>query len=129
MGRSGKESDDEKESDKWDGNPLGLEEFDKKMARWCRKKYGTSLGNDFWANDLPDLKSLAFGSPWDDYCEKVWDAINDVDSAKAKILYDVASGFWSKSWHHSWVKKQYDRIYDRVESMVSGSAALERFSP
>ena len=62
MARSGKDSDDEKEKDKWDGNPLELEEFDKKMARWCRKKFGTSLGNDFWADDLPDLTTIPYGT-------------------------------------------------------------------
>ena len=124
MTRSGKDSDDEKDN-KWDGNPLELEEFDKKMARWCRKKFGTGLGNDFWANDLPDLSSIQFGVMWDDYCERVWDAINDVDATKAKLLYPVVSGFWTKAWHHTWIKKQYDRIYDRVESMVTSSAALQ----
>ena len=48
-----------------------------------------------------------------------------MDSSKAKLLYPVASGFWTKGWHHTWRKKQYDKIYDRVESIVSGSAALE----
>ena len=124
MARSGKDSDDERDKDKWDGNPLGLEDFDKKMGRWCRKQYGTRLGNDFWANDLPDITILV-GLLWDVYCETVWDAINDVDSSKAKLLYPVASGFWSKAWHFSWVRKQYDRIYDRVEALVTGSAALE----
>ena len=55
----------------------------------------------------------------------MWDAINDIDSAKAKHLYLVASGFWTKAWHSSWRKKQYDRTYDRVEATVTGSAALE----
>jgi hypothetical protein len=125
MARSGKDSDDEKENGKWDGNPLELEEFDKKMARWCRKKFGTSLGNDFWADDLPDLATIPYGALWDDYCEKVWDAINDTDAAKAKLLYPVASGFWAKGWHHTWIKKQYDKIFDRVEELVTGNAALE----
>jgi hypothetical protein len=124
MARSGKDSDDEQNKDKWDGDPLGLEDFDKKMGRWCRKQYGTQLGNDFWANDMQDI-SLLTGSTWDDYCEMVWDAINDVDATKAKFLYPVASGFWGKAWHKAWTRKQYDRIYDKVEALVSGSAALE----
>ena len=107
MPNSGKDSDDEKNM--WDGNPVELDDFDKKMGRWCRKQYSTRLGNDFWANDLPDI-SVLVGSLWDVYCEMVWDAINDVDSSKAKLLYPVASGFWGKAWHFAWVRKQYDRI-------------------
>ena len=35
MARSGKDSDDESSKDKWNGDPLDLDDFDKKMARWC----------------------------------------------------------------------------------------------
>ena len=109
---------------KWDGTTILLEDFDKRIARWCRKKNGTALGNMFWGNELPDLSNL-HGNQWDDYTALVWDAINDVNSTQAKHLYPVSSGFYDKVWHHSWIKKQYDRMYDHVEAMTTGAAALE----
>ena len=43
---SGKDvsSDDERGSKRtWDGNSKGLEEFDKRVGRWCRKRHGTEI--------------------------------------------------------------------------------------
>ena len=118
------EDEKTKEKDKWDGSYAKLQEFDLRMGRWCRKKYGTELGNKFWNNTMPDIDALK-GDDWDSYCEMVWDAINDQDSVKAKHLYPVASGFWNKSWHHAWNRKQFDRIFDKVEELCTGAALLE----
>jgi hypothetical protein len=61
-------TDDDKE--KWDGDPTKLDDFDKRMGRWCRKQFGTRLGNDLWGNQLPDF-DLLVDDVWDDYCEVV----------------------------------------------------------
>jgi hypothetical protein len=117
--------DDENEKTMWDGSPDGLEEFNKKIGRWSRKKLGTTFGNHFWNDTLPNIEDMTDGQDWYDYAEEVWDCINENDPAKAKVLYGMASGFWNKSWHEKWRRTQYDRIYDKVESSVKGMAALE----
>jgi hypothetical protein len=119
------DDDDNEEKNKWDGSTEGLEDFNKKLGRWCRKKLGTTFGNHFWYDTLPDHDGIIDGTDWNLYAEEVWDSINDYDPAKAKILYNIGSGFWNKSWHVKWRRAQYDRIYDKVEASVSGMAALE----
>ena len=123
MASSGKDSDDDSKT-KFDGSTGKLSSFDKRMGRWCRQRYGTELGNKFWYNDMPDLGEL-HGEAFKTYCELVWDAIDDVNSAQAKSLYPIDSGFWEKKWHKRWIRKQFDRIYDKVESLCEGAAGLE----
>ena len=122
-GETGDDSDDES-SWKWDGSADKLDEFNKRMARWCRSRWGTQYGNHFWNNTLPNVEEYKEGE-WNDYCSEVWDVINDMNPAKAKGLWDIQSGFYEKSWHHKWRKAQYDRLYDKVEASVTGMAALE----
>ena len=117
-------SDDEKDY-KWDGDTEKTETFIKKVGRWCRKKHGTTLGNMLWENSMPTFMDLGHGQLWQDHCEMIWEAINEVQPTKAKGLYDVDSGFWQHNWHERWRKQQYDRIYDKVESCVSDMALLE----
>ena len=117
-------SDDEKDH-KWDGDNEKTEAFIKKIGRWCRKKYGTTLGNMLWENSLPTFLDLGHGQLWQDHCEVIWEAINEVQPTKAKGLYEVNSGFWQHDWHERWRKQQYDRIFDKVESCVSEMALLE----
>ena len=122
---SGKDNEEEtQDKDKFDGSCEKLQDFDLQMGRWCRKKYGTKLGNHFWCNDLPDIDAL-MGADWDDYVEQVWDAINDQDAVMAKNLYPIASGFWTKRWHRKWNRKQFDKIFDKVEGLCTGAALLE----
>ena len=73
---------------------------------------------------MPDVQGL-HGSYWNEYCESVWDVINDKDSHKAKGLWEVSSGFWNKEWHLKWRTKQYDKLFDKVEASVEHSASLE----
>ena len=63
--------ENDKSVQRWDGNALKLDDFDKRIARWCRKQYGTILGNQLWENSLPDVQGL-HGSYWNEYCESVW---------------------------------------------------------
>ena len=109
---------------KWDGSTSKLDDFDKSMGRWVRKQYGTKIGMWIWLDEVPDIDSL-HGSDYDEYCEIVWDSINDRDSTKAKHLYPTTSGFYGKEWQKKWVSKQYDRLYDRVEGQCTDSALLE----
>ena len=80
---------------KWDGSTSKLDDFDKSMGRWVRKQYGTKIGMWTWLDEVPDIDSL-HGRDYDDYCETVWDSINDRDSTKAKYLYPTTSGFYNK---------------------------------
>ena len=123
---SGKESDGDSKhaSGRFEGSPGELDDFDKKVGRWCRKKYGTELGNKFWVNDMPDLGAL-HGESFRIYCELVWDSIDDSNSTQAKGLYPMDSGFWDKKWQKKWIRKQFDRIFDKVESLCTGAAGLE----
>ena len=117
-------SEDDKKTKRWSGTSSLLEDFDKRIARWCRKKYGTEIGNLLWSNEIPDFASLD-NTEFRAYCEKVWDGINDVSSVSGKALRANNSGFWVRDWHTKWVRKQYDKIHDFVEASVKGSAALE----
>ena len=123
---SGKDSSEDETSvkRKWDGSPEGLEEFDKKVGRWCRKKFGTEVGNFLWENDVPDFVNMSTAE-FKEYCETIWESINDRSSAMGKSLRDRDSGFKTEAWHVKWIRKQYDRIYDYVEEIVKGAASLE----
>ena len=44
----GDSSDDEKTSKKWNGTVDEMSDWEKQIARWCRKKWGTSVGNLIW---------------------------------------------------------------------------------
>ena len=109
---------------KWNGSTSKLDDFDKSMGRWVRKQYGTKIGMWIWLDEVPDIDAL-HGNDYDDYCETVWDSINDRDSTKAKYLYPTTSGFYNKEWQKKWISKQYDRLYDRVEGQCTDSALLE----
>ena len=126
MGSSDNESseDEKSKSKRWDGTTKELEAFDKKVGRWCRRKYGTEVGDLLWSNEIPDFAALS-NPEFREYCEKVWDGINDVSHTQGKALRPNNSGFWVRDWHTKWVKKQYDRIYGFVEANVKDSAALE----
>ena len=87
---------------KWDGSTSKLDDFDKSMGRWVRKQYGTKIGMWIWLDEVPDIDSL-HGSDYDEYCEIVWDSINDRDSTKAKHLYPTTSGFYRKEWQKKWM--------------------------
>ena len=121
-----KDTGDEKDKSdtKWSGSAKELDDFDKRIARWCRKQYGTLIGNQLWENSLPDVRGL-HGNYWTGHCESVWETINESDSRMASGLWNVGSGFWTKDWHIKWRIKQYDKLYDKVESLVEGSASLE----
>ena len=63
---SGKDDSSEDEGNKkWNGDSAGLEDFDKKVARWCRRKYGTEVGNFLWENDVPDITEMGLCSIYD----------------------------------------------------------------
>ena len=97
MSKSTGDDDDREEKTIWDGSNDGLEDFNKRLGRWCRKKLGTTFGNHFWHDTLPNLAEIIDGPDWNLYAEEVWDSINDYDPAKAKVLYHMSSGFWNKS--------------------------------
>ena len=119
-----KDRDKEILEDKWDGVATKLEDFDKKIARWCRRKWGTTIGNMIWEDNLPELETL-HGEAWDDHASEVWSSIEETDTTRAKMLWHIESGFWNKTWHVKWRKQQYDRLYDKVEASVEGMATLE----
>ena len=125
---SGKDSSEDETSvkRKWDGSSDGLEEFEKKVGRWCRRKYGTEVGNFLWENDVPDFVNMS-AAEFKEYCETIWESINDRSSATGKSLRERDSGFKTEAWHVKWIRKQYDRIYDYgyVEEIVKGAASLE----
>ena len=94
MGSSDNESseDEKKKNKRWDGATNQLEAFDKKVGRWCRRKYGTEVGDLLWSNEIPDFAAL-FNPDFREYCEKVWDGINDVSYTQGKALRPNTSGF------------------------------------
>lgn len=123
---SGKDDSSEDEgSKKWNGDSSALEDFDKKVARWCRKKYGTEVGNFLWENDVPDIAEMDRAA-LKTYCEKVWDGINDVNPTAGKTWLPRDSGFWTSEFQIKWVKKQYDRIYQRCSCARSRDFGYEK---
>ena len=115
-------SDDDKSKKLWSGEPESMDTWEKQTARWCRKKWGTIVGNMIWEDCLPDLDDQA---GFTGYCQDAWDSINDRNSTHAKELWSMTSGFWSKKWQKKWRVKQYDKLFDKTECSVNDSAALE----
>ena len=80
-----KEKIDKEESENWkdDGSEEGWGSFDRRMYRWCRKRYGPEIGEFMWRGttmlNLADLE----GEEWSHYCEQVWNEINERDSNRA----------------------------------------------
>ena len=93
----GDSSDDEKTSKKWSGTVGDMTDWEKSIARWCRKKWGTTIGNLIWEDDLPVLDDLT-KYEYDSHLNDIWDCINDSNSTQAKELWPVTSGFWLKKW-------------------------------
>ena len=89
---SGKDSSEDETSvkRKWDGSSDGLEEFEKKVGRWCRRKYGTEVGNFLWENDVPDFVNMD-AAGFKVYCEIIWESINDRSSVTAKSLREIGT--------------------------------------
>ena len=123
-GKDGSSSEDDDKKTKWGGSVDGLEDFDKKVGRWCRKKYGTEVGNFLWENDVPAFVDMD-RPDFKKHCEMVWEAINDVNPTAGKTWLPRDSGFWATEWHVKWIKKQYDKIFDYVEANTKDDAALE----
>jgi len=118
-------SDDENsKKDKWSGVSTEMTSWEKRTARWCRKKWGTQVGNMIWTDTLPDVDTLQYAD-FNQHVTDVWDSINDSNSTQAKELWVMTSGFWSKEWQKKWRVKQYDKLFDKIEGSVTGSAALE----
>ena len=81
-------SDDEKSSKKWSGTVGDMTDWEKSIARWCRKKWGTTIGNLIWEDDLPILDDLA-QNEFDSHLNDIWDSTNDSNSTQAKELWPV----------------------------------------
>ena len=124
--------DDKKKEDKdtivfrgYDGK-VKFAEFDKHMGRAMRRKYGTTLGDQFWKNGLPVLQGddAMSHDEFMAHCEDVLYALADRNPARYKQLYDVGSGFWERGWHVVWRKQEFERMFDTVSSKCKGEALL-----
>ena len=96
MGKKSTEDDspdDDNSKKSWSGEPETMDTWEKRTARWCRKKWCTIIGNMIWEDCLPDLdeKNGLIG-----HCHGVWDSINDNNAAQAKELWTMTLGFWPK---------------------------------
>ncbi len=91
-----------------------------------RKKYGTTLGDQFWKNGLPVLQGddAMSHDQFMTHCEDVLYALADRNPARYKQLYDVGSGFWERGWHVVWRKQEFERMFDTVSSKCKGEALL-----
>ena len=56
--------------------------------------------------------------------QDVWDAIDNVNSARAKHLFNSPM-FWTEAWHTKWRTAAWDRLYDYVDSKTTGQANME----
>jgi hypothetical protein len=97
--------------------------FDKSVGRWARGKYGTTIGDALWRNEMPDIASLRYAEQMTHF-QDVWDAIDNVNSSKAKHLYN-SPVFWTGPWHLKWRTACWDRLYDYVDSKTTGQANME----
>ena len=64
------------------GSEAGWGSFDRRMHRWCRKRYGLEIGEFMWRGTMLNLTDLE-GEEWAHYCEQVWNAIDKQDSNRA----------------------------------------------
>lgn len=97
--------------------------FEKSVARWCRSKYGTDIGNKLWKNEMPVLSAMPFADQQRHF-QDVWDAIDMKNATRAKHLYENIA-FWSEAWHVKWRVGAWDRIFDYVDSKTEGQANME----
>ena len=85
--------DDKGKTKRWDGTSSKLEDFDKRFARWCRRRYGTEIGNLLWSNDIPDFVAMN-NTHFRAYYEKVSDGINDGVQPQPLLLRAVVDAAW-----------------------------------
>ena len=97
--------------------------FDKSVGRWARSKYGTTIGDALWRNEMPDLTGLNYAARMAHF-QEVWDTIDNANSSKAKHLYNNPV-FWTAPWHEKWRTAAWDRLYDYVDSKTTGQANME----
>jgi hypothetical protein len=122
MGKGDAGDGDDKTLTKWNGSTKDLDDFDKKISRWCRKQRGAILGDQSWESSLPDIRRL-HGTDWNNHCESVWECVDEKDSHMAKGLWEVPSGFWNEDRHTR--RSVVGCMMGGVESLVEGSEALE----
>ena len=73
-----KEKKEKKDSKNWtyDGGEVGWDSFDRRMHRWCRKRYGPEIGEFLWRGTMLNLTDLE-GEEWAHYCEQNWNAVDE----------------------------------------------------
>ena len=89
-----KEEDEKESSEKWKylGKEEEWESFDRRIKRYCEKKYDL-LGERFWLGAMPFIPDLD-AYDYYQYCCDVWRAIEMKDAAQAKTLWNAQSGFF-----------------------------------
>ena len=78
MASKDKQENDEKSDWKYDGNEAEWDSFDRRMLRWCRKRYGPEIGGFMWRGSMQDIGEL-HGDEWNHYCEQIWNAIDETN--------------------------------------------------
>ena len=97
--------------------------FEKSIGRWCRSKYGTSIGDKLWRNEMPVLAGMGYAEQVAHF-QEVWEGIDATNSTRAKHLYDNPA-FWTNAWHEKWRIGAWDRIFDYVDGKTDGQASME----
>ncbi len=91
-------------------------EFEKSIARYCRMKFGSEIGDQLWRNYLPIIKGDdAIGrAEFKEHCAEVLEAIATHSPQKYAILKPLNSGFWEVAWQTKWRQKEWTRMDDLV---------------
>ena len=108
------------------GGKVSFVQFDKHIARYMRMKYGRSIGEGLWMNNLPivDGGGRLSNAEFKLHCADILDSISITNASRVKLLTPDDSPFWKREWHVKWRQDQWERMYDVVSMRCKGQAIL-----
>ena len=108
------------------GGKVSFVQFDKHMARYMRMKYGRSIGEGLWMDNLPILEGAGrlTNAEFKLHCADILDSIAITNASRVKLLTTDDSPFWKREWQLKWRQDQWERMYDVVSMRCKGQALL-----
>ena len=105
---------------------ISFDMFDKHMARYMRMKYGTTIGNALWKDDMPELEGNGrlTNPQFKIHCQEILDSISLHNASRAKLLGADGNEFWTREWQKKWRTEQWERLHDVITMKCRGQAAL-----
>jgi hypothetical protein len=84
------------------GGKVTWTEFEKSIARYCRLKYGSEIGDMLWRNEMPVIEGddAIDRDEFKEHCQIVLEAISVSQSQRYIALKPQNSGFWEVDYTH-----------------------------